>query len=83
MCSFVVSIVVIAFEYFWETCFLAEVFFFVSSLFRSTFDGWVVIWSLRHLRSLIDSFSSCILSGLYTSISLRHMKVWGGVTVYT
>ena len=61
---------------------MIEVFFFGSSLFSFSYH---ILLLAEHglLFLLLDSLLvSSLLLSFYTSIlSLRHMKVWGGVTI--
>jgi hypothetical protein len=71
------------FGYSWETCFLAEVFFFRSSLFCFTFDDLVVVWSLSLLRLLLESFSLSISHILFPLPFDYAIRNYGGVLVYS
>ena len=71
-----------------ETCFLAEVFllrvftfFFFSSTIFFLLDQWLFGLLAFAFVARVHLFVHPLFS-LYTSIWLRHMKVWGGVTVY-
>jgi hypothetical protein len=70
--------------YVWETCFLIEVFFFRSSPFlvpHFLLDEWMNC-SLVFFSASFALFARVLFFvhhlGLYTSIWLCHMKVWGG-----